>query len=154
MAVIVAFKNEEDPIRIEGAGAFTTSFPLQVYGDFFKRSRAVNSAFHGWILPNFEHIRDLMAVLVTWKNEQDLIKNVGATVFTTINSHFPNAQGQATPQSMVESCWISNSSEISWLSLLPARMKKIWSEMKALECSHNIFPIVSLWGFFQTLKGS
>ena len=28
MAVLLACKNEEDPIRNEGAGAFTTSFPL------------------------------------------------------------------------------------------------------------------------------
>ena len=65
MAVLLACKNEEDPIRNEGAGAFTTSFPLKVYGDFFKRSRAANSAVHARILPNFKLIRDLMAVLVT-----------------------------------------------------------------------------------------
>ena len=28
MAVLVTSKNEEDPIRNEGAGVFTTSFPL------------------------------------------------------------------------------------------------------------------------------
>ena len=50
MAFLVACKNEEDPIRSEGAGAFTTSFPLLVNGDFFKRSRAANSAVHGRIL--------------------------------------------------------------------------------------------------------
>ena len=60
MAVLVACKNEEDPIRNEGAGAFTTSFPLKVNGDFFKRSRAANSTVHGRILQNFELIRDLM----------------------------------------------------------------------------------------------
>ena len=36
MAVLVACKNEEDSIRNEGAGAFTTSFPLEVNGDFFQ----------------------------------------------------------------------------------------------------------------------
>ena len=45
-----------------------------------------------------------MAVLVACKNEEDPIRNEGAGAFTTLNSHFPNAQGQATPQSMVESC--------------------------------------------------
>ena len=47
---------------------------------------------------------------------------------------FSDAQGQLTPQSMVESGINSNSSEILWLSLLPASMKKIHSKMKALEC--------------------
>ena len=36
---------------------------------------------------------------------------------------FSNAQGQLTPQSLVESCRISNSSEIFWLSSIHARMK-------------------------------
>ena len=74
--------------------------------------RAANSAVYGRIPLNFELIRDLMADLVPWKNDEDLIKNVSARVFTTLNSHFLNAQGQVTPQPMVESHSISNSSEI------------------------------------------
>ena len=46
---------------------------------------------------------------------------------------FPDAQGQLNPQSMVGSGLISNSSATVWLSLLPAKMKKIRSKMKALE---------------------
>ena len=46
---------------------------------------------------------------------------------------FPDAQGQLTPQSEVEPGRNSNSSEMLWLSLLPARMKKIQSKMKLLE---------------------
>ena len=38
---------------------------------------------------------------------------------------FPDAQGQLTPQSFVRSGQMSNSSEILWISLLPASMKKI-----------------------------
>ena len=38
---------------------------------------------------------------------------------------FSNAQGQLTPQSMVESCRILNSSENSWLSVLHKRIKKV-----------------------------
>ena len=52
---------------------------------------------------------------------------------------FPDAQGQLTPQSLVESGPNSNLSEILWLSSLPARMKKIRSKMKALACSQH-FP--------------
>ena len=38
---------------------------------------------------------------------------------------------------MVESCQISNSSEILWLSAIPARMKMFISKIKALECSQE-----------------
>ena len=44
---------------------------------------------------------------------------------------FPVAQGQLTPQPLVESGPNSNLSEILWLSSLPASMKKILSKMKA-----------------------
>ena len=50
---------------------------------------------------------------------------------------FPDAQGQLTPQSLVRSGRISNSSEMLWMSLLPASMKKIRSKMKALEWSQH-----------------
>ena len=57
--------------------------------------------------------------------------------------YFPNAQGQLTPKYVVESCRISNSSEILWLSSKPARMKKIRSQMKALECQQDYIYIFS-----------
>ena len=60
----------------------------------------------------------------------------------------PNAQGQLTHKSFVGYCPISNPSEILWVSLLPARMKKIQSKMKALEWSQHYSLI------FHTLKGS
>ena len=52
---------------------------------------------------------------------------------------FPDAQGQLTPQSLVRSGRISNSSEILCVSSLPASMKKIRSKMKALEWTQH-FP--------------
>ena len=75
-----------------------------------------------------------MGVLVTCKNEEDPIKNEGARVFTTLYINFSDAQGQVTPQSLVKSGQNSNSSKLLWLSWLPARMKKIQSKMKAIEC--------------------
>ena len=50
---------------------------------------------------------------------------------------FQDAQGQLTPQSLVESGPNSDLSEILWLSSLPARMKKIQSKMKALEWTQH-----------------
>ena len=52
---------------------------------------------------------------------------------------FQDAQGQLTPQSLVESGPNSNLSEILWLSSLPVSMMKILSKMKALVCSQH-FP--------------
>ena len=52
---------------------------------------------------------------------------------------FSDAQGQLTLQSLVRSGRISNSSDILWMSSLPASMKKIRSKMKALEWTQH-FP--------------
>ena len=50
---------------------------------------------------------------------------------------FPDAQWQLTLQSLVRSGLILYLSEMLWLSLLPASMKKIQSKMKALEYSQD-----------------
>ena len=42
--VLVTCKNKEDPSKNEGIRVVTTFLPLQVYGDFSRRSRAANSA--------------------------------------------------------------------------------------------------------------
>ena len=94
-----------------------------------------------------------MDVLVTGKNEEDPIKNEGSRVVTTLYSNFSDAQGQITLVLVSVSGRNLNSSKLSGMSPLPARMRMIDSKMKELECSQN-FPIISQWGFFQTLKGS
>ena len=92
-----------------------------------------------------------MTVLVTCKNEEDSIKNVGTRVFTTLCINFSDSQGQITLELLVVSGRNLNSSKL--LCTLPARMKMIELKMKELEWSQH-FPIISLWEFFQTLKGS
>ena len=45
------------------------------------------STIHGRIIPNFKHIRDYTpgaAVFLTYKNEEDPIKNEGARVLTIL----------------------------------------------------------------------
>ena len=84
-----------------------------------------------------------MVVLVTCKNEEDPMKNKGTRVATTFSHYksmgfFPDAQGQLTPQSEVEPGRNSNSSEMLWLSLLPARIKKMQSKMKLLEWTQHV----------------
>ena len=54
---------------------------------------------------------------------------------------FYDAQGKLTPQSEVGSTLNSNSSKLLWFSLIPARMKKIQSKMKALEWSQQCYII-------------
>ena len=75
MHILVSCRNEEDQIKNEGTRMFTPFLPLQIYGDFFRRSRAANSAVQGRFLPNFDLIRDRMVVLITCKNEEDPIKH-------------------------------------------------------------------------------
>ena len=74
-----------------------------------------------------------MVVLITCKNEEDLVKNVGARVFTTLYINFSDMQGQITPVLVVVSGRNLNSSKLSCMSSLPARMRLIESKMKELE---------------------
>ena len=77
-----------------------------------------------------------MVVLVTSKNEKDLITNGGARVPKTLYFNFSDTQGKLTTQSVFGSGRTSNSSKLLWLSSLPARIKKIKSNMKM-----HIYPI-------------
>ena len=70
--------------------------PIISQWDFYRRSRAANSAVLGPIWPNLELVPDVMDVLVTCKYEEDPIKNEGARVDTTLYSNFSDAQGQIT----------------------------------------------------------
>ena len=94
-----------------------------------------------------------MDVLITCKYEEDLIKNRGARVFTTLYVNFSDAQGQITLESVVVSGRNLNSSKLSCMSSLPARMRMIKSKMKELECSQDYSHYKSM-EIFQTLKGS
>ena len=78
-----------------------------------------------------------MGVLVACKNEEDPIKNVGARVVTTLLVDFSHAQEQLTPKSVMGSCRNSNTSKLVWLTLLPARIKKIHWKIKVLEWSQG-----------------
>ena len=53
-----------------------------------------------------------MGNLVACKNDENLIKNEGARVVTTLFINFSDAQGQLTPKSVMESCPNSNSSKL------------------------------------------
>ena len=93
-----------------------------------------------------------MGVLVACKNEENSIKNEGARVVTTLFIDFSDAQGQLTPKSVTESCRNSNPSKLLWLTLLPARMKKIHWKMKSLEWSQR-FSHYRPMGIFPNAQG-
>ena len=93
-----------------------------------------------------------MGVLVAAsKNEEDPIKNKGARV-VTLFMDFADAQGQQTLKSVTESCRNSNPSKLLWLTLLPARMKKIHWKMKAQEWSQR-FSHYNSMGIFLNAQG-
>ena len=93
-----------------------------------------------------------MGVLVACNNEEDPIKHEGARVVTTLLIDFSDAQGKLTPRSVMKSCRNSNSSKLVWLVLLPARMKKIYLKMKALEWSQHFSRYKSM-GIFPDAQG-
>ena len=82
MYVTVSCKYEMDPIKNNREKMATPFFPLQVYGDFFRRSRAANSAVSGWIWLNFELLLALMHVIITCKYKEDWMKNSWEKVAT------------------------------------------------------------------------
>ena len=121
-------------------------------GDFSRRSKAANSAVLGPIWPNFELVRDVMDVLVTCKYEEDPIKNEGARVDTTLYSNFSDAQRQITLVLVSVSSRNLNSSKLSCMSSLPARMRMIDLKMKELECS-KYFSHYKSMGIFPDAQG-
>ena len=124
MSLLVACKNEEDPIKNEGARVVTTLFInfLDAQGQLTPKSvmescRNSNSSELIWLVlssARMNKIHPKMKVL-EWSQHFSNYKSMGI---------FPDAQGQLTHKSLVQSCRISNPFEMLWLSLLPARIKK------------------------------
>ena len=72
-------------------------------------------------------------------------------MFTTLYINFSDVQGQITLELVVVSGRNLNSSKLSCMSFLPARMRMIETKMMELECSQDFSHYTSLWGFFETL---
>ena len=139
MDLLVSCKNEEDPIKNEGARVVTTLFITfsDAQGQLTPKSVKEscpnsNSSELLWLVllsARMMKIRPKMKVLERSQHFSHY-KSIGI---------FPDAQGQLTQKSLVGSCRISTLFEILWLSLLPARIKKNKSKMKELEWSQD-FP--------------
>ena len=102
--------------------------------------------------PNFELFRDVIDVLVTCQYEEDTIKNGDARVFTTLYINFSDAQGHITLELVAVSGRNLNAFKLSCMSSLPARMKKILSKMKELECPQDFSHYKSV-GIFPDAQG-
>ena len=81
----------------------TPFFPLKMglYGDFFRLSRAANSAVSGGIWPNFELLRAVMHVIITCKYEKDRMKNsreiVAKSIFGRSRAGYSVVRGRISP---------------------------------------------------------
>ena len=149
--LVVTCKYEKDLIKNEGARVDTTLYSnfsytqgqitlvlVSVSGRNFNSSKLSCMSS----LPARMRMIDLKMKELEWSQDFYHYKSMGI---------FQDAQGQLTPQSLVRSGLISNSSEILWMFLLPASMKKIRSKMKALVWTH-IFPIITLWELFVAME--
>ena len=145
MGLLVACKNEEDPIKNEGARVVTTLFInfSDAQGQLTPKSmmkscRNSNSYELLWFVFFSARIKKIhpKTKVLEWSQYFSHYKSMGI---------FPDAQGQLTHKFLVRSCRISNLFQILWLSLLPARIKKKKSKMKELEWSQD-FPHYNLMG--------
>ena len=77
MVVLLTCKNKEDPIKNEGARVFTT-----IYIDFKDAQGQITLESVMVSGRKLNSSKLFLHVLVTCKNEDDLIENEGARVFT------------------------------------------------------------------------
>ena len=132
MVVLLTCMNKEDLIKNEGARVFTTSNIYFSDAQVQITLESVVVSSQNWNSSKLSCMRMIESKMKELECSQDFshYKFMGI---------FPNARGQLTLQSLIESGPNSNLSEILWLYSLPASIKKIRSKMKELECSQH-FP--------------
>ena len=133
MNVFVTCKYEEDPIKNRGARVFRTlsvNFS-DAQGQITLESVVVSGRnWNSSKLPCMSSLPARMRMIELKMKELECSQDLSHYKSMGI---FPDAQGQLTPQPLVRSGRISNSSEMLWMFSLPASMKKIRLTMKALE---------------------
>ena len=136
---LVTYTYEEDPIKNEGARVVTT-----LYSNFSDAQGQITLVFvsvsgRNLNSPKLSCMSSLPARMRTIDSKMKALECSQNFSHYKSMGIFPDAQVQLTPQSLVRSGRISNSSEMLWMFSLPASMKKIRSKMKALEWSQH-FP--------------
>ena len=123
---------------------------IQAMG-IFHTLRGANSAGSSQIWPNFELLRALMHVIITCKYEKGQIKNSREKVASPFFSIITLSVAMETSSRI----W-PNFKLIQALVYVIVTCKNEMDPFKNSQekGGNTIFPIISLWGFFQTLKGS
>ena len=138
MDVLVTCKYEEDPIKHEGARVDTTFYSN--FSDAQGQITLVMVSVSGRNL-NSSKLLCMSSLPARMKMINSKMKELECSQdFSNYKSMgiFPDAQGQLTPQSLVRSGRISNSSEMLWMFSLHASLKKIRSKKKALEWTQHL----------------
>ena len=118
MIVLLTCKNEEDRIKNRGARMFTTSYInfSDVQGQITLALVVVfNRSLNSSKLSCMSRMRLIKSKMKELECSQDFSHYKSMRIF-------PDAQGQLTPQSLIRSGRISNSSEMLWMSSLLASM--------------------------------
>ena len=139
MNVLITCKYEEHPIKNRGARVSTTLYVnfSDAQGQITLKSVVVYGRnLNSYKLSCMSSLPARMRMIESKMKELECSQDYSHYKSMGI---FPDAQGQLTPQSLVRSGRISNSSEMLWMVSLPASMKKIRSKMKALVWSQH-FP--------------
>ena len=114
-------------------------------GLFLRRSRVDNSILCGPILSKFELLLDILNVLNTYKFKMDQINSNREKVATLIFRRSRAANSLAEFRTHLS----------SYVHVRHRYCKYEKDPIKTAEKSDNtVFPIINLWGFFPTLKGS
>ena len=131
MDVLITCKYEEDPIKNRGTRVFTTLYTSYINFSDAQGQRTLELVvvsgrkFNSFKLSCMSSLPARMRMIDLKMKELECSQDFSHYKSIGI---FPEAQGQLTPQSLVESGLNSKLSE------LPASMKKIRSKMKALAC--------------------
>ena len=88
IVVLVTCKNQEDPTKNEGARVLTKFSPIISLWEFFQIAQIL-----GRIWLKFYLVRDIIDVPVTYKYEEDPIKNEDARVLTRLYDVFQTLKG-------------------------------------------------------------
>ena len=118
--------------------------------EIFETLKGAYSAVRGRIGPNFELIRDIIVVFLTCKNEEDLIKNEGASLrvlqrlyidlfFTHSRAANSTVHGGIPPKFELIQALI--------VFLVTCKNDEDSIRNKG-DYANNISPIISLWDFF------
>ena len=126
MHVLVTCKNEEDQIEkmkvLHCSQDFSQYKSMGIFPDAQGQLTPQSTVRSGQISNSS---KTLLLSSLSSKNEEDPIKNKGARVFTTLYINFSDMQGQITLMLVVVSGRNLNSSKLSCMSSLPARMRLI-----------------------------